>query len=60
MTQGNSLVNQIAKAGNKPTAAEKSALETLNQIVSTPGSYYKVTSENSSERNHIDKALNYL
>ena len=48
------------KYGSKPTKEQQSALETLDQMIKTPGDYYKVTSENSSERNHIGKALDYL
>ena len=54
------LKAQISKSGKNPTKEEQSALESLNQIINTPGDHYKVITENSSERNHIDKALDYL
>jgi hypothetical protein len=52
------LKSQVSVKG--PTKEQQSALESLNQIINTPGDHYKVITENSSERNHIDKALDYL
>ena len=47
-------------SGKKPTAEDMTSMKTLANILSTPGDYYKVTQENSSERNHVDKALDYI
>lgn len=47
--------------GQKPTQSELEALNTLNQIVSTPGSdLISVKQKSSTQRAHIDKALNYI
>jgi hypothetical protein len=43
-----------------PTEAEKEAITTLRSIIETPGEYAQIESSSSSQRNHIDKALNYI
>ena len=46
--------------GKKPTAEEAHALKSLYDIASTPGDYYKVKTESSTERSHAEKAINYI
>lgn len=43
-----------------PNAEEKEALSTLQNIIATPGAYAQVETTKSSQRQHIDKALNYI
>lgn len=47
-------------SGKKPTDEETKAMQSLQEIVNTPGEYYKIASENSSKRNHADVALDYI
>lgn len=43
-----------------PTEAEREAMNTLQSIIATPGEYSQVESSSSTQRKHIDKALNYI
>lgn len=43
-----------------PNANEKEAIATLQQIISSPGEYSQVEVLKSSQRQHLDKALNYI
>lgn len=43
-----------------PTAEEKEAISTLQNIIATPGAYAQVETSKSGQRQHIDKALNYI
>lgn len=44
----------------QPTAEIQVSLQKLAELANTPGDYYKVTTLNKSEKNHIDKALKYI
>lgn len=44
----------------KPTIEEQKSMQELKQILTTPSEYYKINTKNSSERNRINIALNYI
>ena len=46
--------------GKEPTASEQEGISILNKIINNPGELAQVQSEESSERKHLDKALNYI
>lgn len=46
--------------GKAPNAQEKEAINLLNEVINSPGKYAEVKTKRSSERNRIDKALNYI
>ena len=46
--------------GKEPTASEQQGISLLNKIINSPGELAQVQSEDSSERKHLDKALNYI
>ena len=46
--------------GKEPTPAEMEGISLLNKIINNPGELAQVQSEESSERKHLDKALNYI
>lgn len=55
------VLSELGKAtGKKPTAEEARGIETLMSIASTPGDYYKVTQNNSSERRQAMKGAAYI
>lgn len=46
--------------GKTPTADELNSLKILNQVLSSPTELSKITTEISTEKNHIKQALNYI
>ena len=46
--------------GKEPTASEQEGISILNKIINNPGELAQVQSEESSERKHLNKALNYI
>ena len=52
--------SMIQQSGRKPTAAEQESLDTLKQLIESPDTQINVTMSSKTQRNHIDKAINYI
>ena len=56
------IINEVAKLQGveKPNAAQLKALNSLYELMNTPGDYVKVVEKDSSTRNQIEVGLQYL
>jgi hypothetical protein len=59
------IKNKVAEIGGnlqgkEPTKAEIEALDSMQALINSPDARVKLQTKTESERNHIDKALNYI
>lgn len=47
-------------SGKVPTPDEQNAIDSLQRAIDSPDTQVNLTKKTSSERNHLDKALNYI
>lgn len=48
------------QSGREPTAEEWQGLSTLQKVKNSPARYYEIMESSSTERNHMEKAVEYI
>lgn len=46
--------------GKKPSTEQLASMQKLSEVLNTPGELYKITTEKSTQRNQLNKAVDYL